>query len=94
VSAEDNARWHLDKKISLTHMFATVSAIGTLVIFGSNLTTRVALIEQAVGTFVVEQRTVDTRQDVERSELRRQMREDYGRIDEKLDRILHERVQK
>lgn len=88
MDAHEKEKWHLDKKISLTHMFATVSAIGTLVIFGSNLTTRVALIEQAISQYVNEQKNVDIRQDAERIELRRQMREDYGRIDDKLDRLI------
>lgn len=88
MDEQENNKWHLDKKISLTHMFATISAIGTLVIFGSNLTTRVALIEQALTTYINEQKNVDHRQDIERNEIKKQMREDYARIDSKLDRII------
>lgn len=88
MDPKEKEKWHLDKKISLTHMFATVSAIGTLVIFGSNLTTRVALIEQALTSYINEQKNVDHRQDTERMELRKQMREDYARIDNKLDRLI------
>lgn len=86
--------WQFDKKISITHMIATVSAITALIGFGYNLNTRLSLMEQAMTASAVNQRVTDERQDIQMAELRRQTREDYKAISDKLDRLIEREVRR
>ncbi|NRR28898.1 hypothetical protein HSX11_01750 [Oxalobacteraceae bacterium] len=79
--------WHLDKTVSITHLFSTIAAIATLVVLGSKFDTRVTLLEQTNAA----QHAVDTRQDKETDDFKRTVREDYRAIDDKLQRLI-ERV--
>lgn len=77
-------QWHLDKTVSITHLFSTIAAIATLIVLGSKFDTRVTLLEQTNGS----QHSVDTRQDKEVDDFKRTVREDYRAIDDKLQRII------
>lgn len=91
IDRDDNGRsnrWQLDKRISITHMFATASAIAALIGFGANLNTRLTLIEQYITQSNSEQVRIDARQDAARDDLRRETRENYKAISDKLDRLI------
>jgi len=90
---QDN-RWHLDKKVSVTHIFATISAISAVVVFGSNLNTRLSIVENGIATVVHASNVTDERQDRERAEIARQVREDLRLINDKLDRLIMQQRQK
>lgn len=85
---ETDSKWHLDKKISITHMIATISAVGSIIVFGSNLNTRLTIVEQALATALATQRATDARQDANNQELRREMLDNYKAINDKLDRLI------
>lgn len=80
-------QWHLEKSVSITHLFSTIAAIATLVVLGSKFDTRVTLLEQQTAA----QHAVDTRQDKETDDFKHVVREDYRAIDDKLQRLI-ERV--
>jgi hypothetical protein len=77
-------QWHLEKSVSITHLFSTIAAIATLVVLGSKFDTRVTLLEQQVAA----QHAVDSRQDKEVDDFKRMVREDYRAIDDKLQRLI------
>ena len=80
----DRRQWHLDKTVSITHIFSTVAAIATLVVLGARFDTRLSLVEQAV----IVQHASEIRQDQEMAESRRELRESIKAINEKLDRLI------
>jgi hypothetical protein len=77
-------QWHLEKSVSITHLFSTIAAIATLVVLGSKFDTRVTLLEQQNAG----QHAVDSRQDKETDDFKRIVREDYRAIDDKLQRLI------
>lgn len=86
---EDNRRgWHFDKTISFAHIFTTISAIALAAVVLSQFSTRLTLVEQAV---VVQQQT-SQRQDSDAAEFKREMREMYRAINDKLDRVIERRI--
>jgi hypothetical protein len=86
-SERDHSQWHLEKSVSITHLFSTIAAIATLVVLGSRFDTRVTLLEQAS----IAQHATDARQDKDTDDFKRTVREDYRAIDDKLQRLI-ERV--
>lgn len=76
--------WHIDKTVSVTHLFTTVAAVATLVVMGSKMDTRVTLLEQIKAS----QSAIDVRQDKELDDFKRAVREDYRSIDDKLQRLI------
>lgn len=89
MSANDNdqpvpRQWHLDKTVSITHLFSTVAAIAALVVLGSKFDTRVTVLEQTNSM----QHAVDMRQDKDVDDFKHTVREDYRAIDDKLQRLI------
>ena len=76
--------WHLDKTVSVTHIFSTVAAIATLVVLGAQFNTRLSLVEQAV----VIQHGSEERQDKEHETYKTEMRAIVTSINAKLDRLI------
>ncbi len=81
---QQRRKWHIDKAVSVTHLFSVLAAIFALLVLGSKIDTRVTLLEQ-VST---DQRAVDLRQDKQMDEFKRSVREDYRAIDDKLQRLI------
>ena len=76
--------WHLDKTVSLTHIFSTVSAIVALVIIASQFNTRLALVELAL----VNQHATNASQERVTQEFRLEMRDVLKSTNDKLDRLI------
>lgn len=80
--------WSIDRKISVTLILAGLTTTFSLVWFLVNQDKRTTVVEQVQEHHIASQREVDSRQDTERVEMRKQMREDYNNINHKLDRIM------
>lgn len=91
ATQNEESKWHLDKKISVTHMFTTVAAITSLVIFGSSVNTRLYLVESAVTAAVKQAYDDNNRQDRAIADMSRQTRDDMRTINDKLDRLIERR---
>jgi hypothetical protein len=75
--------WHLDKKVSVTHLFASISAIFVIGVFLAKQDTRITLLEQTTIQLIKE----DARQDKEKTEMKQLIREDLQGINGKLDKL-------
>lgn len=81
---ESDNSWHLDKKVNITHILATLALAASIFAWGSRVEQRVALVE-AVN---VRQAHVDNVQD---QELRRyvvEIRQDIRDLSQKLDKLI------
>lgn len=74
---DERRQWHLDKGVSVTHLFSTISAIVIVAIFLSQQDTRITVLEKANVT--VSKDATDQKQMV---------REDLRRIEDKIDHLL------
>ena len=81
---KDRREWHLDKTISITHIFSTIAAISTLVVLGSVFNTRLTLVEQAI----TNQQIVEAKADSASREFRQEIRDALKVTGEKLDRMI------
>lgn len=76
--------WHLEKTVSISHIFTTIAAISAIFILGSKFDTRLALSEQAFVT----QHSIDARQDSDALASREIVRQQLRDINAKLDRLI------
>lgn len=88
----DRQAWHLEKSVSLSHILSTIGLFVMLAGGWNTITSRLAVLESQQQEFneriisVIEaQAKTDTRQDAELAEIRRQTREDYKEILNRLD---------
>lgn len=79
--------WHLDKTVSVTHIFTTISAIVALVVIGSHFDTRISLLEKESSY----KESLIIRQEVNIDTFKRDVREDLKDISSKLDRVLEKK---
>ena len=87
---ESDNKWHLDKRVQISHIVTTVvAAVGLAVYIGTIKSDVEVLKAQAISTQAV-QHDRDERQDKALTESLTQLRELVIRVDSKLDR-LHER---
>ena len=88
VDRRRKGEWHLDKTVSVTHIFSTVAAIGTLIVLGAQFNTRLSLVEQAV----VVQHNSEERQDKEHDSYKQEMHAIVTSINAKLDRLIERQI--
>ena len=81
---EQRRQWHLDKNVSVTHIFSTIAAISALVVLGARFDTRLSLVEQ---TLLVQHAT-DIKLEENAGEFKREMRDSIQNISNKLDRLI------
>ncbi len=83
--------WHIDKRLSLGHLFSTISIIIVLAGFIHKMDTRLAVTEARLE--IVEKQLEETKvQSAKQTEvLARSLNARLNRIDNKLDRIIIER---
>lgn len=79
--------WHLEKTVSISHIFTTIAAVATLMIMASKFDTRLALVEQSQAT----QHEVDKKQDSDAERSRAIVRQQLIDISQKLDRLIERR---
>ena len=73
----DRRGWRLDRRVSITHILTTLSAIAIALTFAAEISKRVALLEQG-----------QTMQDRETTEFKAQVRDSLQAISNKLDRLI------
>jgi hypothetical protein len=79
--------WHLDKTVSLTHLFSTVAAIATLIVLGAQFDKRLTLVEQSM----IILRDTDMRHEKEAADFKLEIRDVAVKINDKLDRLIEGR---
>lgn len=76
--------WHLDKSISITHLFTTIAAVSCLVVVGSKFDTRLTVLESSLE----HQKITNLQQEAVTASIRKDVREDLRDINSKLDRLI------
>lgn len=91
----DRRRWHLDKSVSVSHIIATLSLLGAVAYQYSTFNSHLAVLENQqqnvtaqLTTLRTQQQQVDSRQNSEIVELRRDIRDSYDTIQTKIDTLI------
>ncbi len=91
----DRRHWHLEKSVSITHILSTVVMVLGALSFSFSMDKRIAILEAssnqqtyALTRLLEDQRRTDAKQDVELETVRRQAREDYNALGEKMERLI------
>jgi len=79
--------WHLDKKVNISHILATLTLAGAIFTWGSKIEQRIALVEASA----VRQQAVDQAQDQEFRRSVVEMREDIRELSRKIDKLIDSR---
>lgn len=87
----DRREWHLDKSLSVGHILTTLMILGALAVQYAQFTSRLAVLESGyatlgtqIGQVLDNQRRTDARQDVEITEIKREIREQYNAVSRQL----------
>ena len=80
--------WHLDKKVNLSHIVATLMLAAAIFTWGSKIEQRIALVESAA----VRQQAIDQAQDQEFRRYVVEMRDDIRELSRKMDKLIESRV--
>lgn len=90
----DRREWHLDKSLSVGHILTTVMILGALSIQYAQFTARLAVLEAGysqlgnqLGELLDNQRRVDARQDLEIAETKKDIRDQYLRMNQQLAEV-------
>lgn len=84
---EIDSAWHLDKKVNLSHIVATLMLAAAIFTWGSKIEQRIALVESAA----VRQQAIDQAQDQEFRRYVVEMREDIREMSRKIDKLIETR---
>ena len=84
---QEDSAWHLDKKVNLSHIVATLMLAAAIFTWGSKIEQRIALVESAA----VRQAQVDQSQDQEFRRSVVEMREDIRELSRKIDKLIDSR---
>lgn len=82
--------WHLDKKVNISHILATLTLAVAIFTWGSKIEQRIALVEASA----VRQQAVDQAQDQEFRRSVVEMREDIRDLSRKIDKLIETRGQR
>lgn len=80
--------WHLEKTVSLSHIFTTIGLIAAAVSAYYGVTSRLSILEDRLLNMVEHQHEVDQAQDDSVQRFREEMRADTAEIQNKLDIVL------
>jgi len=90
----EGQNWHFERGVSLSHLLTTAAMFLMLIGGYARMSERLAILENQQGVFnqriidvLAGQYGTDSRQDAERAEIRRLIREDLQEINQKLDSI-------
>lgn len=86
-SRSSDSAWHLDKKVSLSHIVATLTLAAAIFTWGSKIEQRIALVEASS----TRQAQVDQAQDQEFRRSVVEMREDIRELSRKIDKLIDSR---
>jgi hypothetical protein len=85
-SPSDGA-WHLDKKVNLSHIVATLMLAAAIFTWGSKIEQRIALVESASQR----QASIDQAQDQEFRRYVVEMRDDIRELSRKIEKLIETR---
>ena len=86
-SGAGDSAWHLDKKVNLSHIVATLTLAAAIFTWGSKIEQRIALVEASS----TRQAQVDQAQDQEFRRSVVEMREDIRELSRKIDKLIDSR---
>ncbi len=86
----EDSSWHLDKKVNISHIIATLMLAGAIFAWGSKIEQRIALVEATAQR----QAQVDQAQDQEFRRYVVEMREDIRDLSRKMDKLIEARAQR
>lgn len=86
----EGSSWHLDKKVNVSHIIATLMLAGAIFAWGSKIEQRIALVEATAQR----QEQVDQGQDQEFRRYVVEMREDIRDLSRKMDKLIEARAQR
>ena len=86
-SRSNDSAWHLDKKVNLSHIVATLTLAAAIFMWGSKTEQRIALVEASS----TRQAQVDQAQDQEFRRSVVEMREDIRELSRKIDKLIDSR---
>ena len=86
-SRSNDSAWHLDKKVNLSHIVATLTLAAAIFMWGSKIEQRIALVEASS----TRQAQVDQAQDQEFRRSVVEMREDIRELSRKIDKLIDSR---
>ena len=89
-SRSNDSAWHLDKKVNLSHIVATLTLAAAIFMWGSKIEQRIALVEASS----TRQAQVDQAQDQEFRRSVVEMREDIRELSRKIDKLIETRGQR
>ena len=76
-------QWHLDKGVSISHIFTTLTVVASMVVWAATVERRVALLEASA---LVTVKTFETNSMTSKENLN-MLREDIKEVSKKLDRL-------
>lgn len=88
MDLNEKQRWKLDKTISLPTLLAVGTCATGILWHIAGQDTRITVVEKDQEHTKLVQAATDARQEAQIAELRRQTREDYKAISDKLDRLI------
>ena len=89
-SRSSDSAWHLDKKVNISHIIATLMLAAAFFTWGSKIEQRIALVEASA----TRQAQVDQAQDQEFRRYVVEMREDIHEMSRKIDKLIEARGQR
>ena len=89
-SGAGDSAWHLDKKVNISHIIATMMLVAAFFTWGSKIEQRIALVEASA----TRQAQVDQAQDQEFRRYVVEMREDIHELNRKIDKLIEARGQR
>ncbi len=85
-----DSAWHLDKKVNISHIIATLMLAAAMFTWGGKIEQRIALVEASA----TRQAQVDQAQDQEFRRYVVEMREDIHELSRKMDKLIETRGQR
>lgn len=85
---KESEGWHVDKRVSVSHLLATATLAAGLVQWGTAIDSRVALLETRLQAESVAQAKTDESQDRQREAAVQAVASRLDRIEDKLDRLI------
>ena len=86
----EDSSWHLDKKVNISHIIATLMLAAAMFTWGSKIEQRIALVEASS----TRQAQVDQAQDQEFRRYVVEMRDDIRELSRKIDKLIETKGQR
>lgn len=87
--SSQNTDWHLDKRVQVSHVIATATAVLALVVYMTSIKQDVEIVKSQIASVMLVQRERDERQDRATMDMIVLLRVQLNRMEEKQDRLLN-----